>query len=124
MAKRIGSNTGIAVFLNGHLLTPHAGNKIEEKDYGNAVTYHLNYTDVFGNDGYDYVRFSYTNRYALKFGDGGEVVGIAFTERLDYGDTISLLDSGKCGVNVIHYAVGDDEIGTREVAIPQEVTNG
>lgn len=115
MAKRIGSNTGIAVFLNGHLLTPHAGNKIEEKDHRESVTYALYYTDIFGKEGKDSVSFSYTNRYALKFGDGGDPIGIAFTEPLECEDTISLLDSGKWGVNVVHYEVGDDELGQREV---------
>lgn len=124
MAKRTKSNSGVAVFLNGHLLTPHTGNKIEEKDHEELQEYLLN-----GRGGYPVcVHFSFTNTYVLKLGtdDGGiigRVVGISFTEPVSYGDTISLLDSGKWGVNIVHYQVGVADCATgmrtREITLDE-----
>ncbi len=107
MAKLINTNTGTAVFLNGHLLTPHPGNKIEEKDHKDRVFYLMLRSNGMCAETSEYVHFSFTNRYALKFDDEGRIVGLSFTEPLSYGDTISLLDTGKWGLLVQHYTVGN-----------------
>ena len=124
MAKRIKSNTGVAVFLNGHLLTPHPANKIEQKDHRRSPTFEITRLCVHEATRREYtmkdtIVFSFTNRYALKFGDDGKIVGLSFTEPLGYGDTISVVDRTKWGVNVVHYAVGDDEVDTREITFDE-----
>lgn len=114
MAKAIVRQTGVAVFLNGFLLVPHHGAKVLEADHRPKE---LSLKVVCGHSGErtEYAHNDSTNRYVLKFGDDGSAVGMDFTEPVFPEDIISVLDTGKWGLSIVHYEISENERGLREV---------